>query len=76
MRIRGFEPAGEYRPGGLCVAGLPRPRMEMDPAHHHKDVYEHSLKVLEQAMEKETDEDGPCPARTLFCVCGVDARYR
>ena len=36
--------------------------MEMDPEHHHKDVYAHSLKVMEQAMEKETDEDGPCPA--------------
>lgn len=41
---------------------LPALRMEMDPAHHHKDVYAHSLKVMEQAMEKETDEDGPCPA--------------
>ena len=41
---------------------LPALRMEMDPAHHHKDVYEHSLKVMEQAMEKETDEDGSCPA--------------
>jgi len=36
--------------------------MEMDPSHHHKDVYEHSLKVMEQAIEKETDADGPCPA--------------
>ena len=41
---------------------LPALRMEMDPSHHHKDVYEHSLKVMEQAIEKETDADGPCPA--------------
>ncbi len=41
---------------------LPALRMEMDPSHHHKDVYEHSLKVMEQAIEKETDADGSCPA--------------
>ena len=40
---------------------LPALRMEIDPAHHHKDVYEHSLKVMEQAIEKETGADGPCP---------------
>ena len=40
---------------------LPALRMEIDPAHHHKDVYEHSLKVMEQAIEKETGADGSCP---------------
>lgn len=40
---------------------LPALRMEIDPAHHHKDVYGHSLKVMEQAIEKETGADGPCP---------------
>ena len=55
---------------------LPALRMEMDPAHHHKDVYAHSLKVMEQAMEKETDEDGPCPAPDFYSAfCCVDARY-
>lgn len=37
-------------------------RMEIDPAHRHKDVYAHSLKVLQQAMEKETDGEGSVPA--------------
>ncbi|MET8324999.1 CCA tRNA nucleotidyltransferase [Streptomyces sp. NPDC005181] len=36
---------------------LPALRLESDEHHRHKDVYEHSLIVLEQAMELE--EDGP-----------------
>ncbi|WP_416377864.1 CCA tRNA nucleotidyltransferase [Auritidibacter ignavus] len=34
---------------------LPALRLTMDAAHHHKDVYQHSLKVLEQAMEWEPE---------------------
>jgi len=36
---------------------LPALRLERDEHHRHKDVYEHTLIVLEQAMELE--EDGP-----------------
>lgn len=36
---------------------LPALRLERDEHHRHKDVYDHSLIVLEQAMELE--EDGP-----------------
>ncbi|MFI0215318.1 CCA tRNA nucleotidyltransferase [Streptomyces lydicus] len=36
---------------------LPTLRLESDEHHRHKDVYEHSLTVLEQAMDLE--EDGP-----------------
>lgn len=36
---------------------LPALRLESDEHHRHKDVYEHSLTVLEQAMALE--EDGP-----------------
>jgi poly(A) polymerase len=32
---------------------LPALRMEVDEHHHHKDVYEHSLTVLRQAIELE-----------------------
>ena len=32
---------------------LPALRLEIDEHHHHKDVYEHSLTVLEQAMALE-----------------------
>ncbi|GAA3423871.1 CCA tRNA nucleotidyltransferase [Streptosporangium sandarakinum] len=36
---------------------LPRLRLEIDEHHRHKDVYEHTLIVLEQAIDLE--EDGP-----------------
>lgn len=36
---------------------LPRLRLEIDEHHRHKDVYDHSLIVLEQAIAQE--EDGP-----------------
>jgi poly(A) polymerase len=36
---------------------LPRLRLEIDEHHRHKDVYEHTLTVLDQAIALE--EDGP-----------------
>jgi poly(A) polymerase len=36
-------------------------RLESDEHHRHKDVYQHSLQVLEQAASLETDEEGPVP---------------
>ena len=36
---------------------LPKLRLEIDEHHRHKDVYEHSLIVLEQAIDLE--ESGP-----------------
>ena len=41
---------------GLCeyfLPELPMLRLEIDEHHRHKDVYEHSLIVLEQAIEME-----------------------
>ncbi|MDR1766968.1 MAG: CCA tRNA nucleotidyltransferase [Propionibacteriaceae bacterium] len=41
---------------GICdlvLPELPALRMEIDEHNHHKDVYEHSLTVLEQAIELE-----------------------
>ncbi|MFI6324840.1 CCA tRNA nucleotidyltransferase [Nonomuraea sp. NPDC050556] len=34
---------------------LPKLRLEIDEHHRHKDVYEHTLIVLEQAMSQEED---------------------
>ena len=36
---------------------LPALRLEIDEHHRHKDVYEHSMIVLDQAIAQE--EDGP-----------------
>ncbi|MGX9899265.1 CCA tRNA nucleotidyltransferase [Arthrobacter sp. SA17] len=37
-------------------------RLESDEHHRHKDVYQHSLQVLEQAASLEDGPDGPVPA--------------
>ncbi|WP_136611469.1 CCA tRNA nucleotidyltransferase [Sinomonas albida] len=37
-------------------------RLEVDEHHRHKDVYQHSLTVLDQAVALETGPDGPVPA--------------
>ncbi|OYX56103.1 MAG: CCA tRNA nucleotidyltransferase [Micrococcales bacterium 32-70-13] len=39
----------------LVLPELPALRLEVDEHAHHKDVYEHSLTVLEQAIELEGD---------------------
>ncbi|WP_347349974.1 CCA tRNA nucleotidyltransferase [Intrasporangium sp.] len=38
---------------------LPALRLEVDEHHRHKDVYQHSLTVLEQAIALEGPPDGP-----------------
>jgi poly(A) polymerase len=38
---------------------LPKLKLEVDEHHHHKDVYEHTLKVLEQAIALEDRLGGP-----------------
>jgi poly(A) polymerase len=40
-----------------CLPELPALRLEIDEHHRHKDVYEHTLTVLEQAMAVE--DNGP-----------------
>jgi poly(A) polymerase len=43
----------------VFIPELPALRLELDEHHRHKDVYEHSLMVLEQAMALEGEPDGP-----------------
>jgi poly(A) polymerase len=38
---------------------IPRLKLEIDEHHHHKDVYEHTLTVLEQAIALEERLAGP-----------------
>jgi poly(A) polymerase len=40
-------------------------RLEIDEHHRHKDVYEHSLTVLDQAISLESGPDGPVPGPDL-----------
>src|SRR5690625_4759434 len=44
---------------------LPALKLEIDEHHRHKDVYEHSLTVLDQAIDLETGADGPVPGPDL-----------
>jgi len=54
---------------GDVLPELPALRLEIDEHHRHKDVYEHSLTVLEQAISLETGTHaaptGPVPGPDL-----------
>ena len=41
--------------GALVLPELPALKLEIDEHHHHKDVYEHTLRVVEQAIDLERD---------------------
>jgi len=43
----------------IVLPEIPKLRLEVDEHHHHKDVYEHSITVLEQAIEHENRLGGP-----------------
>ena len=43
----------------VVLPELPALRLEIDEHHHHKDVYDHTLTVVEQAIALETGPDGP-----------------
>jgi poly(A) polymerase len=43
----------------LILPEIPKLKLEIDEHHHHKDVYEHSLTVLEQAISQEERLGGP-----------------
>jgi poly(A) polymerase len=63
--IMGSEPRrglGLFVDTGLAayvLPELPALKLEVDEHHRHKDVYEHSLIVLEQAIAMEGPADGP-----------------
>ena len=43
----------------IVLPEIPKLRLEIDEHHHHKDVYEHSITVLEQAISLEGRLGGP-----------------
>jgi poly(A) polymerase len=52
---RGLELLVETGVAEQVLPELPKLQMEADPLHHHKDVYQHTLAVLERAMALEPD---------------------
>ncbi|NMR20415.1 CCA tRNA nucleotidyltransferase [Cellulomonas fimi] len=63
---RGLEVLVETGLADHVLPELPALRLEVDEHHRHKDVYQHSLTVLEQAIALETGPDGPVPAPDLW----------
>ncbi|MEX5269862.1 CCA tRNA nucleotidyltransferase [Kocuria sabuli] len=45
----------------IVLPEVPALQLETDEHHRHKDVYQHSLTVLEQAAARESGPDGPVP---------------
>ena len=43
----------------IVIPEIPKLQLEVDEHHHHKDVYEHSITVLEQAIMQEDRLGGP-----------------
>ncbi|WP_423921011.1 CCA tRNA nucleotidyltransferase [Frigoribacterium sp. 2-23] len=66
----------------IVLPELPAMRLEADEHHHHKDVYEHSLTVLDQAIDYEKERHpGAEPDLTLRIAallhdCGKPATRR
>lgn len=50
----GLELLVETKLADQFIPELPKLQLEIDEHHHHKDVYEHSLMVLEQAIALES----------------------
>ncbi len=68
--LLGADPRAPARPAGarpgwpsVVLPELPRLRLAIDEHHRHKDVYEHTLTVLRQAIALE--DDGPGPGAAL-----------
>jgi poly(A) polymerase len=63
--VRGLRLLVETGLADIVLPELPALRLEVDEHHRHKDVYEHTLTVLEQARSLETGPDGPVPEPDL-----------
>lgn len=68
---RGLEVLVDSGLAAVILPELPALRLEIDEHHRHKDVYEHSLTVLDQAIALEEGGSRPDPA-----TGGAPARHR
>lgn len=58
--IHGLEILIGTKLADLIIPELPALQLEIDEHHKHKDVYEHSLKVLSQAIDLEAMHEPTC----------------
>lgn len=49
----------------IVLPEIPALRLEIDEHHQHKDIFEHTMMVLDRAIALETDDDGPVPSPDL-----------
>lgn len=49
----------------IVLPEIPALKLEIDEYHRHKDVFEHTLMVLDRAIALETGPDGPVPVPDL-----------
>ncbi len=63
--VRGLRLMVDTGLADIVLPELPALRLEVDEHHRHKDVYEHTLTVLEQAMALETGPAGEVPEPDL-----------
>ena len=52
---KGIEALVDSGIAAIVLPEIPALRLEVDEHHHHKDVYQHTLTVLEQAIDYERD---------------------
>ncbi len=62
---RGLEILVDCSLADQVIPEVPALRLEVDEHHHHKDVYQHTLTVIDQAIALETGPDGPVPGPDL-----------
>lgn len=61
----GIEALVESGLADFVLPEIPALQLEIDEHHRHKDVFEHTMMVLDRAVALETDDDGPVPAPDL-----------
>lgn len=61
----GIEALVESGLADIVLPEIPALQLELDEHHRHKDVFAHTLMVLDRAIALETDEEGPVPAPDL-----------
>lgn len=62
---RGIEDLVNSGLADIIIPEIPALKIPINEKYHHKDIYEHSLTVLDNAIKLETDENGPVPAPDL-----------
>ena len=59
----GIEALVESGLADIVFPEIPALELQIDEHHRHKDVFEHTMIVLDRAVALETDDDGPVPLR-------------